>query len=177
MIGWRFADPSPLRQMLDTMLDEQRRIARSGGGEPMPINARDAGDAIVIEASLPGVQAEDVQLECSENLLTIRAQNRVEDHDYMHQEIHSVSYLRQVSLPGEVQCQAAKAECRDGILVVTVPKVQPKTPAKIRIEVTSHSGSRAGGKTGGKAASSTTVDAAPGTGYTEVRRRSGRKPG
>jgi HSP20 family molecular chaperone IbpA len=161
--------------MLETMLDEQRRISRAGGGEPMPINARDAGDAIVIEASLPGVQAENVQLECSDNLLTIRAQSRVEDHDYLHQEIHSVSYLRQVSLPGEVQCQAAKAECRDGVLTVTVPKVKPKVPAKIRIEVTSQAGSGAANVNAGKVSSSTTVDAAPGTGYTDVSPRTRRK--
>lgn len=157
MIGWRFTEPSPLRQMLETVLEEERRQARAGRGEPMPMNARDTGDAIVIQASLPGVRPEDVHLECSENLLTIRAASRVEEHDYMHQEMRSTQYLRQVSLPGEVRCESAQAESSDGILTVTVPKVKPKAPDKIRIQVTS------------KSSGATTVDATPGTDYSEVK--------
>lgn len=154
MIGWRFYDSNPLREMLEQMAADQRR--RSGRGEPMPINVYEEGAAVVVEAALPGVGPDRVDLSCSEGLLTIRARAEVPEREYVHQELTTVDYLRQVMLPPDCRFEAAEAQFDAGILTIRVPKARPKAPEKIRIQVT-------------KRDSGTTIEAQPGS-YSEVKR-------
>ena len=72
---------------------------RSAGPVPMPMNVYEDGDALVVEACLPGVAPDDVELSSQDGVLTIRARGRVARREYLHQEIHDVEYLRRISLP------------------------------------------------------------------------------
>jgi HSP20 family protein len=154
MIGWRFYDSNPLRDALEQMAAEHRR--RPGRGEPMPINVYEDSGAVVVEAALPAVTAERVDLSCSEGLLTIRARADIPEREYIHQEMGTVDYLRQVVLPGDCRFDEAEASFDSGILTIRVPKVKLKTPEKIRIQVT-------------KRDSGQTLEAHPGSGYSEVK--------
>ena len=109
---------------------------RSAGPVPMPMNVYEDGDALVIEASLPGVPPDDVELSCLDGVLTIRALARVSDREYLHQEIRDVEYLRRISLPADCRFDKAEASAEHGVVTVRVPKVRPKAPEKIRIQIT-----------------------------------------
>jgi HSP20 family protein len=161
MIGWRFNEPSLLREMLEQMLEDQRRYRQPARGEPMPINVFDNGTSVVVEASLPGVKPEDVDVSSSQGLLTIQARSRVEEREYIHQEMRETRFLRQIVLPADCRYDEAGAELENGLLRITLPKTQPKTPEKIRIQVAR----REGGPEGG----GTTIEAEPGSGYSEVK--------
>ena len=165
MIGWRFYEPNPLREMLEQMASEHR--PRPGRGQPMPINVYEENGAVVVEAALPGVGPDRVDLSCSEGMLTIRARADVPEREYLHQELGTVDYLRQVMLPGDCRFDEAEAAFDSGILTVRVPKARPKVPEKIRIQVTRRD-------------AGTTIEAQPGSGYSEVkpepRRRRSAKP-
>ena len=159
MIRWPFYETSPLRQMLDSLLQEERR--RTGRGEPMPVNVYEEGGAVVVEAALPGVRPEDVDVQCGEGMLTIRAQSRVSDREYLHQEIAPTEWQRQLALPADCRFDAAEADAENGILRIRIPKATPKAPETIRIHV-----ARRGGET---------IEAEPGTGFSEVKPK--RRPG
>ena len=122
----------------------------------MPINVHDNGEALVVEAALPGVAPDKVDLDCSEGLLTIRGRAEFEDREYIHQELHSTDYLRQLQLPADCRYDQATAEFENGMLTILIPKVQPRAPEKSRIQVT-------------KRGATETIDAQPGTGYSEVK--------
>lgn len=111
---------------------------RSAGPVPMPINVHEDedGDALVVEASLPGVAPDDVELSSQDGVLTIRARGRVAKREYLHQEIHDVEYLRRISLPADCRFEQAEASAEHGVISVRVPKVRPKPPEKIRIQIT-----------------------------------------
>ena len=166
MVRWPFFEPSPLRDMMESLLHEERR-RRDGRGEPMPVNVYEEGDAVVVEAVVPGVEPDKVEIQCGDGLLTIRARSRVADREYLHQEIHPVEWLRQLALPPDCRVEEAVAAAENGILVIRIPKTRPRAPERIRIQVT---------RKGGPAH---TIDAKPGSGYSEVkpapRRRSVRK--
>jgi HSP20 family protein len=157
VISWGWPDRSPLRELFEQMLDEQRRQVRQGRGAPMPINVHDTGREVVVEAALPGVAADKVDLDCADGLLTIRARAEYEERDYLHQELQTTDFLRQLQLPADCRFEQARAEFENGILTITVPKVQPKQPEKIRIQVTR------------KGPASETIEAKPGDGYSEVK--------
>jgi HSP20 family protein len=136
MAGWRPYDPwpSPVREALEQLMHEPR--PRSAGPVPMPMNVYEEGDALVVEASLPGVAPDDVELSSQDGVLTIRARSRVARREYLHQEIHDVEYLRRISLPADCRFEQAEANAEHGVVVVRVPKVRPKPPEKIRIQIT-----------------------------------------
>jgi HSP20 family protein len=92
---------------------------------------------IVVKAEVPGVQKEDVHVSLSGNLMTIKGETRREEKeekgDYYHCEISRGAFSRMVTLPADVDEKNAKAELRDGMLVVTVPKLEQ--PKKTDIEI------------------------------------------
>jgi HSP20 family protein len=101
----------------------------------MPMNVYEDGDVLVIEAVLPGVSPDDVELSCLDNVLTIRARSRVTEREYLHQEVRDVEYLRRISLPADSRFDQAEANAEHGVITVRVPKVRPKAPEKIRIQI------------------------------------------
>jgi HSP20 family protein len=120
--------------MLERMIAERRR--GPGGGEWMPVNVFEEPDAVVVEAAMPRVQAEDVNLDCTDNVLTISGRTRIPNRDYLHQEMQSAEYQRQIALPGDCRFEDAAASVEDGVLTVRVPKSRPpRAPEKIRIQV------------------------------------------
>lgn len=155
MIRWRVYDPNPFRDMLEMMLQQEGRWREPNRGAPMPINVHQTDSAIVVEAALPGVRPEEVEISSQEGLLTIRGRTHVEPREYLHQEMHEVEFHRQVALPVECRFEDARAEYEHGILTVVIPKRQPRMPEKIRIQV-----NRVGG--------ASTIEAAKGEGYSEV---------
>jgi HSP20 family protein len=123
-----------MREALEQLMHEPR--AHSAGPVPMPINVYEDGDALVVEASLPGVAPDDVELSSQDGVLTIRARGRVPRREYLHQEINDVEYLRRISLPADCRFDQAEASAEHGVIAVRVPKIRPKPPEKIRIQIT-----------------------------------------
>ena len=138
MIGWRMYDQSPLREALEQLLQMQEARGRwreSQRGDPMPINVYDDGTDLVIEALLPGVRPEDVDLGFTDNLLTIEAELSVPEREYQHQEIRPTRFHRELMLPQDSHADQATATSESGVLTIRVPKARPTHPERIRIEV------------------------------------------
>ena len=163
MIRWRFFEPNPMRDVFEQMLREGTRWRESTRGEPMPINIHETEGEVIVEASLPGVKPENVEIHSSEGVLTIAASSVVEERDYHHQEIRSVTYHRQLLLPADARWEEAKADFEHGMLTIRIPKRQPKAPERIRIQV-SRGSARA------------PIEATKGEGYSEVPSPAGDQP-
>jgi HSP20 family protein len=156
MIRWRFNDNNPVREMLEQMLQAAAQQPVHGHGEPMPINVHQSDSDLFIEAALPGVEPDDIDISSADGLLTLRAHSEVAERDYFHQEIRSIEYMRQVMLPVECRFDAAEAGLENGMLRIRIPKQRPQAPEKIHIQVNRKAGP-------------TTIDAAKGVGYREVK--------
>ena len=141
-----------MRERLEQLAGTERRRT---GSEPMPINVYEEDGVVIVEAALPGVTPDDVDVSCSDNVLTIRARAQVADREYLHQEIRTSDYLRQIALADDCRFDQAEAAVEHGLLTVRVPKARPRAPEKIRIQVN-------------RKESSTTIDAEKGTGYSEA---------
>lgn len=115
-------------------MNEQRQ--RASGSVPMPVNVYEDAEAVVLEASMPGVRPDEVELSCVDGVLTIRGQAHVPERDYLHQEMQELEYLRRVPLPPDCRFDQAEASAENGLVVIRVPKPRPRTPEKIRIQVT-----------------------------------------
>lgn len=98
----------------------------------------DRDNEIVVKAEVPGVDKEDVQITLSGNRMTIKGETRREEKeekgDYYRCEISRGTFSRTVVLPAEVDDAKARAAMRDGMLEVTLPKVEQARKRDIRIE-------------------------------------------
>ena len=91
-----------------------------------------------LKANLPGWQKEDLDLTVNENAVVLRGKHQEESQDkkgnYLRQERRLSSFERRIGLSEPVKPGKAKAQLKNGILEVTVPKAEPgKMPKKISI--------------------------------------------
>lgn len=156
MIRWRLYDNNPARDVLEQLLHAASQQPVAGRGEPMPINVHQSEQDLFVEAALPGVKPDDIDISYHDGLLALRAHSEVAETEYYHQEMRSIEYVRQVMLPVECRFEEAVASLENGILRIRIPKQRARPPEKIHIQV-----NRSGGPT--------TIDAARGVGYREVK--------
>jgi|SRR6266536_3482185 len=123
-----------MREVLEQMMNEPR--AQGGGALPMAVNVYEDRDALVIEASMPGVRPDDVELSCVDQVVTLRGRTHVAEREYLHQELRDAEYLRRMTLPADCRFDQAEANAEHGLVTIRIPKVRPRAPEKIRIQVT-----------------------------------------
>lgn len=95
-------------------------------------------DAIIVRTMIPGVKKEDIDIAISRDNLTIKGkrveENRVADQDYHCRELYWGSFIRTISLPHEIDIERADAAERDGMLTLTLPRVDKGRQAKLKIK-------------------------------------------
>ncbi len=95
-------------------------------------------DAIIVRTMIPGVKKEDIDIAISRDSLTIKGkrveENRVADQDYHCRELYWGSFIRTISLPHEIDIERADAAERDGMLTLTLPRVDKGRQAKLKIK-------------------------------------------
>jgi HSP20 family protein len=100
---------------------------RLAEGEIAPsIDIYEEGDDVVVKAELPGMKKEDIEVDLKEETITIsgekKKEEKVERKGYYRLERSYGSFARSFSLPAEVHMDEAKAQFRDGVLEIRVPK-------------------------------------------------------
>src|SRR2546422_10478867 len=94
---------------------------------------------LVVKADLPDVNEKDLDIRVENNVLTIRGErkfeNSVSEDNYLRVERACGAFSRSFSLPNTVDPDAIKAEYRDGVLTVHVPKREEAKPKQIKVSV------------------------------------------
>jgi len=103
-------------------------IPMPGDGElKMKVDVKEDEKSYTIKAEVPGVKKEDIQVDVNGNQVSIRAEVKQEKEEKKGEKLlHSERYYGMVSrsmqLPSDVDSQAAKAEYKDGVLNLVLPK-------------------------------------------------------
>jgi len=119
-------------------LPERRKGLLEGEWAPS-IDVAETDEEIVVTAELPGVKQEEVDISIADSVLTLKGEKKeekeVKEKNYHRIERSYGSFQRSISLPTGVEASKAKATYKDGILRVTVPKVEEAKPKQIKIDV------------------------------------------
>ena len=152
---------SSFNSVLDRMLTLSRAFDESFGSEPSAFSWNTSGrnqlwlpaidtfeteNAFVVEADLPGVHPENVELSFEQNTLTIKgtrgptiqAPEKGELRVYTAERVHG-AFARAVRLPDYVEGDKIEANYSNGVLTVTIPKTPSALPRKIAIKGASES--------------------------------------
>ena len=94
---------------------------------------------VIVEADLPGLKGDEVDISITGNTLTIKGEKKQEKEEkgrnYYIVERSYGSFARSIELPAEVEPDKAKATMRNGVLKVTIPKAPEAKPKQIKVEV------------------------------------------
>jgi HSP20 family protein len=140
-----FGELLSLRSAMDRLFEDSFVRPRPwggifDGGPGLPLDVTATADEIRVEASLPGVKPEDVEITVESGTLTISGQSgeerREESGDYLLQEIRRGSFSRSVALPTGLEPDKATATFENGILILRIPKAEQVKPRQIRISPT-----------------------------------------
>lgn len=112
-----------------------------GGGELGFIpsfDVKETNDAFVFEADLPGIEESDLEVRVSKNRLTVLGRREVEhgradETIYTYERTHGF-FTRSFALPDHVETERVKAELKNGVLVVELPKRAPVAARRVSIK-------------------------------------------
>ena len=101
------------------------------------IDIAEEEDSILVRAEVPGCRAEDIDISVYGNKLTISGEKKLEEEKeekgYYHVESTYGSFRRALTLPTDVDQDKINAECRNGILMVTLPKAAKARSIKVKV--------------------------------------------
>jgi len=94
---------------------------------------------LVVKADLPDVRPEDLDIRVENNILTIRGdrkfEEKVDEKNYLRVERTYGSFSRSFSLANTVNSEAIKADYKNGVLTLTIPKREEAKPKQIKVNV------------------------------------------
>jgi len=103
---------------------------------------------LVVKADLPDIKPEELDIRVENNILTIRGERKFEkqvnENNYLRVERAYGSFSRSFSLANTVNSDAIKAEYKDGVLTLTIPKREEAIPKQIKVNVNAPAASAAG---------------------------------
>jgi HSP20 family protein len=135
-----FSELVTLRNAMDRLFDDTfvrpgQLLGGFDGG--MPLDVRSTADGLEIEASLPGVRPDDVDITVEGGTLVISARTesdeREERGDYLVHEIRRGNVSRTIALPNGYEPDKANASFEHGVLRLSIPKAEQLKPRQIRI--------------------------------------------
>ena len=139
--------PSPLRDMLsmrtamDRFFDDDYRpfqwLSGSYSGPALPLDVTADTDSVTIEAALPGIKPDAVDITVENGTVTISGktadERSADEGSYVLQEIRRGSFSRTVALPNGLEPDKATATFENGILRLEIPKAEQLKPRQIKI--------------------------------------------
>jgi HSP20 family protein len=132
-VGWdpneEFEDLTPVR-----------RSRPQSSAQFMPaVDISQTKDAVLVEIPLAGVNPNNVEVSIAQDILHIKGsmkkKTEVEEKNYVHREIRVGSFERSIPLPVHVNGDAASAVSDNGMLKISIPKVEQKKLSPIKIQI------------------------------------------
>ncbi len=124
-------------RLFDDMLTRMEQPANTPTSWGVPVDVVEREDAYVVNASVPGIDPDAIDITLTENVLTIRGETSAEtesDTDNYHiRERHFGQFNRAISLPTRVDADAIEASCDNGVLTIRVPKADEVKPRRIQV--------------------------------------------
>ena len=133
---------NPLQEQLNRLFNEsfERSAENSSLTTWAPaVDIYETEQELVVKADLPDVKPEELDIRVENNILTIRGERKFEkkvnEDNYLRVERAYGAFSRSFSLANTVNTEAIKAEYKNGVLTLTIPKREEAKPKQIKVNV------------------------------------------
>jgi HSP20 family protein len=131
-------EPWGLLNRLRRELDQTFESAAHDASWTPAVDIHEEPKQFVVRADLPGVKPSDIEITADKGVLSLRGSRNFEqksdDGHYSRVERVSGKFVRTFTLPENVQTDAIKAQFKDGVLELTIPKVAKPEPRRIEVQ-------------------------------------------
>ena len=100
---------------------------------PLPVDIRDAGEEYVLNAYVPGLKAEDLNIQIVDDALSIEGKFGQHEGEYLMSELPSGAFRRTLRLPVALDTEKVEAVIENGILTLRIPKAETSRPKTIKV--------------------------------------------
>lgn len=131
--------PEEIEEVEDTSSDEHGNhwLDNHGSDGELTVDVFETPNHIVIKTIVAGVKKEDMEINVSRDMVTIKGKREaeiVDDENYFHRELFWGTFSRTVLLPQEVDIDKVEATENQGMLTLKLPKVDKARQSKIRVK-------------------------------------------
>ena len=117
-----------------------QRWARMAGYEPsrdlsLAVDVREEDDAYILSALVPGLKADDLNIQVLEDVVTIAGEFKDDESQYLMRELPYGSFSRTLRLPVTLDAGKAEAKITDGVLTLRLVKAESALPKTIKVAV------------------------------------------
>jgi HSP20 family protein len=130
-----------IQQRLNRLLFERTaRTAGEGFADFLPaVDIQETDNEFLVKADLPGIKKEEIKIQVAEGVLAIEGERR-QDKEEKGKRFHKVEreygrFVRRFALPTEIDGEKVRAEFKDGVLNVVLPKAPAAKPTHIEVKV------------------------------------------
>ena len=145
MVRWEpFSDLISLRDAMNRLFEDSFvRPSRTGGlatwgGGMVPMDMLEHDDQVVVKASVPGVQPEEIDITITGDTLTIKGETYTTDESesdrYLCRECRYGAFSRSMTLPSGLDTDGAEASFENGVLTLRIPKAEKAKPKMIKVK-------------------------------------------
>jgi HSP20 family protein len=131
-----------IQERMNRLFEETLSTARTDAGAAAtwtpPVDVYETAEAIVVQVELPGLRRDDIEIRVQDNMLTLEGERRltrdVREESYLRIERATGPFHRRFALPGSVAQDRIRAQFRDGVLELTLPKAPAGEAHRIPIQ-------------------------------------------
>ncbi len=110
------------------------------------VDIQETENELVLKADLPGLDEKDIDVRIENNTLTVRGERKFEkqvsEDNYLRVERSYGSFSRSFTLPNTINTEAIRAEYKNGVLTVQMPKRAESKPKQVKVNVEATNGTK-----------------------------------
>ena len=135
-----YLHPHPFGSAQDRPYRRTARQMTANNERSLGVNIREEDDAYILSALVPGLKADDLNIQVLEDVLRIEGEykrsspvDKLNESEYLLQELPHGSFKRTLRLPTVIDADHVEAKITDGVLTLKLPKAESARPKKINI--------------------------------------------
>lgn len=125
-------------RLFDTPLAELTRASQVLSGWTPALDLSEDSDSFTVHVELPGMKKEDIDISLHDGSLSIsgerKGEGKFEDAEIYRAERYVGRFQRSIHLPSPVAADRVKAQYKDGVLTITLPKTEESKPKQITVQ-------------------------------------------
>jgi len=122
-----YLHPHPYRRAVRRWSENDQRA--------LGVNIREEDDAYLLSSLVPGLKAEDLNIQVLDDVVRIEGEYKADESEYLLRELPSGSFTRTLRLPAAIEADSVEAKISEGILTLKLPKAESARPKKIQVTV------------------------------------------
>ncbi len=110
-----------------------RRMAAQNNAYTLRVDVREEDETFVLTTAVPGLSADDLNIQVLDNVVRIEGEYQTSDGEHLLRELPEGKFIRTLRLPSEVDADKVEAKIKNGILSLSLPKIESARPKQIKI--------------------------------------------